>query len=68
MQRFRTIRKLLNLIGNAAKAIEISEIAFAFVFQFSCDELKAISKVNIPGIKVKRQDTSPSYSLGESGN
>ena len=55
-------------IANAATANEIAEIAYEFGFQFSGDELKAISKENIPGIKVKKQDTSPSYSFGESGN
>ena len=29
--------------------------------------LKAISKENIPGVKIRKQDTSPSYSFGESG-
>ena len=28
---------------------------------------KAASKENIVGIKIKKQDTSPSYSFGESG-
>ena len=59
---------LLNSIKNAATANEIAQIANEFGFEFSGDELKAISKENIPGVKVKKQDTSPSYSFGESGN
>ena len=59
---------LLSSIKNAATANEIAEIANKFGFEFSGDELKAISKENIPGVKVKKQDTSPSYSFGESGN
>ena len=31
-----------------------------------CDELKDISKDNIPGMKIKKQDTFPSYNFGES--
>ncbi len=60
--------ELLRSVKNAATANDISEIASKFGFQFSGDELKSISKETIPGIKVKSQDTSPSYSFGESGN
>ena len=60
-------KELLNAIGNAATANEIAEIASGFGYDFSGDELKAISKENIPGVKIKKQDTSPSYSFGESG-
>ena len=60
-------KELLIEIGNAATANEIAEIALGFGYEFSGDELKAISKENIPGLKIKKQDTSPSYSFGESG-
>ena len=60
-------KELLIAIGNAATANEIAEIASGFGYEFSGDELKAISKENIPGLKIKKQDTSPSYSFGESG-
>tara|TARA_B100001996_G_scaffold367825_1_gene339804 strand:- start:20 stop:253 length:234 start_codon:yes stop_codon:yes gene_type:complete len=59
---------LLSTINNAATANEIAEIALDYGFQFSGDELKAISKSNIPGVKINKQDTSPSYSFGEKGN
>ena len=59
--------ELLSAIGNAATANEIAKIASGFGYEFSGDELKAISKENIPGVKIKKQDTSPSYSFGESG-
>ena len=58
---------LLNAIRVAATANEIAEIASGFGYQFSGDELKAASKENIAGVKIKKQDTSPSYSFGESG-
>ena len=55
-------------IANAPTANEIAQIAYELGFKFSGEELKAISKENLPGIKVKQQDTSPSYSFGENGN
>ena len=60
-------KKLLNAIRVAATANEIAEIASEFGFQFSGNELKAASKHSISGVKIKKQDTSPSYSFGESG-
>ena len=60
-------KELLNAIKFVATANEIAEIALEFGYQFSGDELKAASKENIVGIKIKKQDTSPSYSFGESG-
>ena len=61
-------KQLFSSISNAATANEIAEIASNFGFNFSGDELKAITNENIPGVKIKKQDTSPSYSFGESGN
>ena len=58
---------LLNAVKVAATANEIAEIAEKFGYQFSGDELKAASKENIAGVTIKKQDTSPSYSFGESG-
>ena len=63
----RKNKELLKVIRDAATANEIAEIASAFGYEFSGDELKAISKENIPGVKIKKQDISPSYSFGESG-
>ena len=60
-------QELLNAIRVAATANEIAEIASGFGYQFSGNELKAASKENFSGVKIKRQDTSPSYSFGENG-
>ena len=60
-------QELFNAIKVAATANEIAEIASEFGYQFSGDELKAASKDNIAGVKIKKQDTSPSYSFGENG-
>ena len=59
-------KELLIPIGKAAKSNEIAKIASGFRYEFSGDELKDISKDNIPGMKIKKQDTFPSYNFGES--
>ena len=46
-------KELLNAIRVAATANEIAEIASGFGYQFSGDELKAASKENIAGKKIK---------------
>ena len=51
-------KELLSSIRNDYTANEITEIAQEFGFNFSCDELKAISKESIPGVKVKKEETS----------
>ena len=60
-------KELLNAIRVASTANEIAEIASEFGYHFSGNELKEASKENFSGVKIKRQDTSPSYSFGESG-
>ena len=68
LQKIQHDNELRQLITKAATANEIAHIASSFGYEFSGDELKSISKESIPGIKIKKQDTSPSYSFGESGN
>ena len=68
LQEIQHNKVLLESVRGVATAGEIAEIASKFGYEFTGDELKAVSKENIPGIKVKKQDTSPSYSFGESGN
>ena len=68
LEKIQQDKELLESVRKASTANEIAEIASEFGYQFSGDELKAISKDNIPGVKIKKQDTSPSYSFGESGN
>ena len=60
-------KKMLNAISSAPTANEIAEIASEFGYKFSGKELKAAGNENIFGVKIKKQDTSPSYSFGESG-
>jgi len=68
LQNIQKEQKLLQEVKGASTANEIAEIASRFGYHFSGEELKSMSKENIPGIKVKKQDTAPSYSFGESGN
>ena len=60
-------RKLLKAISIAPTANEIAEIAYKFGYEFSGKDLKALAEENIDGVKIKNQDTSPSYSFGENG-
>tara|TARA_B100000214_G_scaffold313811_1_gene246542 strand:+ start:960 stop:1226 length:267 start_codon:yes stop_codon:yes gene_type:complete len=60
-------KELIKAIRVAATANDIAEIASKFGYNFTGDELKAASKEKIAGVKIKKQDTSPSYSFGESG-
>tara|TARA_B100000700_G_C14544251_1_gene623474 strand:- start:369 stop:602 length:234 start_codon:yes stop_codon:yes gene_type:complete len=61
-------KELFRRVQEASTANEIAQIALKYGYEFSGEELKAISKENIPGVRVKKQDTSPSYNFGESGN
>ena len=68
LQKIQHDKELRQSISNAATANEIANIASSFGYEFTGDELKSMSKEIIPGIKIKKQDISPSYSFGESGN
>ena len=62
-------KELLEDVSNVGTANEISLIAKKFGYEFSGEELKSFSNIKgYEGIKIKKQDTSPSYSFGESGN
>ena len=67
LKELKKNKDLLNAISVAATANEIAEIASELGYQFTGDELKASSKLNVAGVKITKQDTSPSYSFGESG-
>ncbi|WP_320664617.1 Nif11-like leader peptide family natural product precursor [Prochlorococcus sp. MIT 1223] len=68
LQEIQKNKELLKSVKEAATANEIAEIASNAGFEFSGEELKSVSNQNVSGVKVKKQDTSPSYSFGESGN
>ena len=62
-------KELFETISNVGTANEIALIANEFGYKFTGEELKNFSNIkNFKGVAIKRQDTSPSYSFGESGN
>ena len=68
LKKIQEDKDLLSQVKEASTAKEIVEIAADFGYQFTSHELKVMSKEDIPGIRIKAQDTSPSYNFGESGN
>ena len=65
LQRNKDLYQKVSKVGTAN---EIASIAKEFGFQFTGKELKNIPNNLIEGVKIKKQDTSPSYNFGEGGN
>ena len=61
-------KNLLDQVLSVGTANEIVKIANDSGFKFTEGELKNISNKVVNGVKIKRQDTSPSYNFGEGGN
>ena len=61
-------KNLRDQVLSVATANEIAEIANDSGFEFKGSELKNISNKVLNGVKIKSQDTSPSYNFGEGGN
>tara|TARA_Y100001968_G_scaffold278034_1_gene273167 strand:- start:631 stop:864 length:234 start_codon:yes stop_codon:yes gene_type:complete len=61
-------KTLFSEVSKVATANEIAEIAKQFGFEFTGEELKSFANKKLNGIKIMKQDTSPSYSFGENGN
>ena len=62
-------KELFETISSVGTANEIALIANKFGYEFTGEELKNFSNIkNFKGVTIKKQDTSPSYSFGESGN
>lgn len=59
---------LLNQVLSVGTADDIAKIANDSGFEFTGIELKNVSSEIVNGVKIKRQDTSPSYNFGEGGN
>ena len=68
LQEIKTNKNLYEKVSKVGTANEIAIIAKKFGYQFTGYELKSISNKELKGIKIKKQDTSPSYPFGESGN
>ena len=62
-------KELFKNISSVGTANEIALIANKFGYQFTGEDLKNFSNIkNFEGVRIKKQDTSPSYSFGENGN
>jgi len=61
-------KNLLEKVSSVGSADDIAKIANDSGFKFTGKELKNISSKVINGVKIKSQDTSPSYNFGEGGN
>jgi len=59
---------LYEKVSKVGTADDIASIALSFGYEFTGNELKSIKNKDLKGIKIKKQDTSPSYPFGESGN
>ena len=68
LQEIRKNKKLYEKVSKVGTADEIAFIAKGLGYEFTGRELKSINNKNLEGIKIKSQDTSPSYPFGESGN
>ena len=68
LQEIKRDKNLYEKVSKVATANEIAEIAQNLGYEFTGNELKSIENKDLRGIKIKKQDTSPSYPFGESGN
>ena len=68
LQEIKVNKDLYEKVSRLATANEIASIAQSFGYDFTGNELKSIDNKALKGIKIKKQDTSPSYPFGESGN
>ena len=68
LQEITKNKRLYEEVSKVGTADEIASIANSFGYEFTGNELKSINNKDLKGIKIKKQDTSPSYPFGESGN
>ena len=68
LQEIKINKDLYEKVSRLATANEIASIAQSLGYDFTGNELKSIDNKELKGIKIKKQDTSPSYPFGESGN
>ena len=68
LQEIKKNKILYERVSKVGTADDIASIANSFGYEFTGNELKSINNKELKGVKIKRQDTSPSYPFGESGN
>ena len=68
LQEIKRNKSLYDKVSKVGTADDIASIAQNFGYKFTGNELKSINNKELKGIKIKKQDTTPSYPFGESGN
>ena len=68
LQEIKRNKRLYEKVSKVGTADDIASIAYTFGYKFTGNELKSINDKELKGIKIKKQDTTPSYPFGESGN
>ena len=68
LQEIKTNKRLYEEVSKVGTADDIASIAQSYGYKFTGSELKSIKNKELKGIRIKKQDTTPSYPFGESGN
>ena len=68
LQELKNNQTLYEKVSRVGTANEIASIAKGLGYDFTGKELKSIENKELKGIRIKKQDTSPSYPFGENGN
>ena len=68
LQEIKKNKILYERVSKVGTADDIASIARSCGYKFTGNELKSINNKELKGIKIKKQDTTPSYPFGESGN
>ena len=68
LQDIKKNKSLYEKVSKVGTADDIASIAQSLGYEFTGKELKSINNKELEGVKIKKQDISPSYPFGESGN
>ena len=68
LKEIKKNKRLYEEVSKVGTADDIALIAQTFGYKFTGSELKSIKNKELKGIRIKKQDTTPSYPFGESGN
>ena len=68
LEEIKKNKRLYEKVSKVGTADDIASIAQTLGYTFTGNELKSIKNRDLKGIKIKKQDTSPSYPFGENGN
>ena len=68
LKEIKKNKRLYEEVSKVGTADDIALIAKSFGYKFTGSELKSMNNKELKGIRIKKQDTTPSYPFGESGN